>query len=124
MMTKKCFTIGLILLALCLMQGVAEAQFSSSSCMSSGEITSTTQVCTGTTCRLCGIEVYTNGTVDAYCPAYNGTAATDVAVTKGGPVAGTSKWGGVTYEVPRRMNKGIRVIPSGTGASCIVHYDK
>lgn len=96
---------------------------SSSSCTSSGLITSDTQICTGTGCRLCAVEVITDGTNAATCATYNGTTNSGVKLFSGGPVAGVSRFGGVIYTTPVRANKGIFVDITGTGAGCIVSYD-
>ena len=83
-------------------------------------MTSSGQAVTGA-CWITGLAVVTNGTNDATITVYDGTSTS-------GAMIGTYYVPGALYgdravwTFPRRVNNGIYVNVSGTGASAVVEY--
>lgn len=66
--------------------------------------------------------VMTDGTNAAKAIAYNGPVATGTMVVGEFTVPGATGQGGRQWPFPVVCEKGIYVVLSGTGASCIVEY--
>lgn len=72
-------------------------------------------------CNLSALEVQTDGTNPATAVIYDGTDATGIMVARL-VVAGSSNQGTRTWDFPRRIENGLYVALSGTGAKCIVEW--
>jgi hypothetical protein len=90
-------------------------------CVSTGLKTADAILYTGAV-DLCGVEVVTNGSADATCIVYGALAATAGTELFKGVVVATGNFGGVTFDVPVRNDKGLYLDINGTGAACIIYY--
>lgn len=88
---------------------------------SSGLLSSSSLINTNVPCWFAGIEIVTDGTNPATATVYDEIGASGTELFKG-TVAGASNFDSITFEHPVRVDNGIYVELSGTGASYIVYY--
>jgi len=86
----------------------------------SGEQTSDQKIY-GANCLLTGVLIITDGTNSAKVVVKDSTTATGTVVAEF-TVAGSSYFGGGTWEVPVEMHSGIYCDVTGTGASYVVYF--
>lgn len=89
---------------------------------SSGLKTSSAIIATGRY-RLGGVLIVTDGTNAATVIIYDALSATSTILFKG-TVPGSANFGGSSWEIPIRAKTGIYAEISGTGAACVVYFDK
>jgi hypothetical protein len=90
-------------------------------CVSSG-LQTTSKAISGTGGSLCGVLVTTDGTNNATVTIYNNATGATAPVLFTATVVGASYFGGGTWDIPIKYNRGLYVAVSGTGASYIIYY--